>query len=278
MVMKREKSKEAYPRISVVTPSYNQGRFIEDAIKSVIEQCYPNFEHIIIDNCSKDETVPILKKYPHLIWVWEPDKGQSDAINKGFLKATGDIVAWLNADDYYLPGAFRRVVGFWKNHLEADVVYGDCYFVDKHKNIIRKKVEGPFSYSLLLYYGCYIASTSTFFGRRIIDQGHLLDVSYHYTMDFEYLVRLARLGMRFEYLREFLASARFHGRNKSDDVFHRSKERFRVQRTYGISFLSDKALEIIAYPFKAIHQFRKIVSGAYVRQWQRSEADGEAQH
>jgi len=84
--------------------------------------------------------------------------------------------------------------------------------------------------------------------------------------------------MKFEYIREFLASARFHGGNKSDDVFHRRKERFRVQRTYGISFLSDKVLEMIAYPFKGIHQLRKIVSGAYLRQWKDSVTDGKAQH
>ena len=98
-----------YPRISIVTPCLNMGAFIEDAIRSVQSQAYPNFEHIIVDACSSDNTLDVLKRYPHLRWVSEKDRGQSDGLNKGFRMATGNIVGWLNADEYYLPGAFHAV-------------------------------------------------------------------------------------------------------------------------------------------------------------------------
>jgi glycosyltransferase involved in cell wall biosynthesis len=102
--------KNSFPKISIVTPTYNQGQFIEHNIKSVINQKYPNYEHIIIDNCSTDQTIKILKKYPHLKWVSEKDKGQSDALNKGYEMDTGEIMSWKNADDYYLHSSFHVAV------------------------------------------------------------------------------------------------------------------------------------------------------------------------
>jgi glycosyltransferase involved in cell wall biosynthesis len=102
-------------KISVITPSYNSGRYLEEAIQSVIKQNYPSFEHIVVDGGSTDETLDILKNYSHLTWVSEPDNGQSDAMNKGFRISTGDIIVYLNVDDYFLPGAFDRVVPFFEN-------------------------------------------------------------------------------------------------------------------------------------------------------------------
>ena len=96
-------------KISIVTPSFNQGRYIENAIRSVLDQGYDNFEHIIYDNCSTDETLEVVAKYPHVKFYSEPDEGQSDALNKGFLKATGEVIGWLNADDLYCPGTFQKV-------------------------------------------------------------------------------------------------------------------------------------------------------------------------
>src|ERR1700743_3653163 len=110
-------------KISIITPSYNQGQFIEDAIRSVLDQGYPDFEHIVIDNCSTDGTLDVLRRYPHVRWVSEPDGGQSAALNKGLRLSTGDVLAWLNCDDFYLPGAFHTAAaallrddvggGFW---------------------------------------------------------------------------------------------------------------------------------------------------------------------
>ena len=110
---------------SIVTPSHNQGQFIEDAIQAVLRQKYSEFEHIIIDNRSTDSSIEILKKYGHLKWISEPDKGQSDAVNKGFRMATGDIIGWLNADDIYLPNCFNMISSFLVSHPTVDIVYGD---------------------------------------------------------------------------------------------------------------------------------------------------------
>src|SRR5882762_2861563 len=114
-------------RISIITPSFNQGKFIEDAIQSVLIQNYPDIEHIVIDNCSTDNTMEVLKKYPHLKWISAKDRGQSDALNKGFDLATGEIIGWLNCDDFYLPGAFQTVHGILKQP-EWDGVYSDLKF------------------------------------------------------------------------------------------------------------------------------------------------------
>ena len=131
-------NKMKYPRISIVTVSLNQGNYIEDAIQSVLKQNYKNFEHIIIDGISTDNTIEILKKYKHLKWISEKDEGQSDALNKGFKRCTGDIIGWLNSDDYYLEDTFNVV----KNKLlnpSMDAVYGNCIFVNKENEDLFKK-------------------------------------------------------------------------------------------------------------------------------------------
>src|SRR5712692_521613 len=124
-------------KLSVVTPSYNHADFIEDALQSVKGQNYPSVEHIVVDGASTDETCDILRRYSgrpgweHLRWISEPDKGQSDAINKGFRMSRGDLVAWLNSDDYLLPGSLQAIAQYAAAHPDVDVVYGDSIFVRK---------------------------------------------------------------------------------------------------------------------------------------------------
>ncbi len=182
------------PKLSVITPSFNSGEFIEDAILSVSLQQRVAVEHIVVDGASTDDTAEILERHANVRWTSEKDNGQSDAINKGFLRATGDLAGWLNADDYYLPGALEAIAHAAQEHSEADVIYGDCVFVDRSGKIVRSKVEHDFDPAILLYFGCYIPSTSTFFRRRVIESGLLLDCDYRVCMDFEYLARLARAG------------------------------------------------------------------------------------
>ncbi len=203
------------PLFTVVTPSYNQGRYIRDCIESVLQQKEVTWEHIVIDGGSTDDTIEILKQYPHLQWISEPDRGMSDAINKGFLRAKGRWVMWLNTDDYLLPGALKKVADFAEAHPEADVIYGYSYFVDESKRILREKCEHKFDFLSLLFVGCYIQSTATFIKRDIIQAGHLLDVEYRAAMDYEYYVRLTLKGYKFIYLPEPLACFRWHGDNLS---------------------------------------------------------------
>lgn len=217
-------------KFSIITPSYNQGKFIKDCLESVRQQNYPEVEHIVVDAGSTDETIEVLSGYPEVTWSSEPDKGMSDGINKGFLKATGDWLMWLNCDDYMLPGALAKVAAFIDDHPETDVVHGDCVFVREDKTVIRRKYDHPVDEFTLLFVGCFIPSTSTFFRRRIIDDGNLLGISYKVCMDWEYYLRLLRLGYRYGYLPEALAGFRWHGSNTSSIHAARGEqEAFKLQ-------------------------------------------------
>ena len=220
-------------KFSIITPSYNQGRFIRDCIESVHTQTGVEWEHLIQDAGSADETHAVLQEYPHLKCVIEKDGGMSDGINRGFLRATGDWLMWLNTDDYLLPNALAKVAAFAARQPDADVIYGDTEFVDSGKKILQHRREHDFNYNVLVYYGCYIQSTATFFRRNVIQAGHLLDVNYRVCMDYEYYVRLARLGFRFNHLPEALAAFRWHGTNTSStNVRRRLDERWQVKREH----------------------------------------------
>ena len=220
-------------KFSIITPSFNQGRFIRDCIESVRAQTGVEWEHLVQDAGSTDETLAVLREYPHLNVVSERDGGMSDGINRGFRRATGDWVMWLNTDDYLLPGALSRVAEFVLNQPAADVIYGECLFVNESRQLIRRKRDQPFDGRILLYYGCYISSTSTFLNRRIIAAGQLLDPAYRVCMDFEYYVRLWRAGYRFEYLPAALAGFRWHDANTSSvQLTRRREERLRVQQEH----------------------------------------------
>lgn len=220
-------------KFSIVTPSYNQGRFVRDCIESVLSQPGVEWEHLVQDSLSTDETRDVLGGFSHLQCVFEKDNGMSDGINRGFLRATGDWIMWLNTDDYLLPGTLEKVSVFAAKNPDADVIYGDVEFVHGDKQLIRHRREHRFDFNVLLYYGCYIQSTATFIRRRVIEAGHLLDVDYRVCMDFEYYVRLARLGFKFAHLPEPLAAFRWHETNTSStQITRRREERLRVQRQH----------------------------------------------
>lgn len=223
-------------QITIVTPSFNQGKFIKKCIDGVKKQQWPLVEHIILDNCSTDSTGVALANYQTAsgavdvrVFV-EPDRGQTAAINKGFILARGEIVCWLNTDEWYEDGALATVADFFIRHPEVDVVFGDCDFVDSAGNLVKCKREFFFSQSMLLFYGCYIPSCSTFIRRRLIDDGVFLDPKFKVTMDFDWYVRLAKAGYRFAHLPITLASFTWHDTNISSNFFERRKiERRLVQ-------------------------------------------------
>jgi glycosyltransferase involved in cell wall biosynthesis len=210
------------PKISIVTPTFNQAAFIEEALLSVKEQHYENVEHIVIDGASTDGTVEILRRYcgqpgwEHLRWISEPDRGQSDALNKGCQLITGDIVGWLNSDDRYRPRCFAEVVEAFNKNLPSDVVFGDYTMIDEAGRFLRIRREIEFSRFLLSYlHILYIPTTSSFFRRRIFEEGNFFDVSLDNTMDYEYYLRLAQKGYRFQHVPELWADLRLHARSKS---------------------------------------------------------------
>jgi glycosyltransferase involved in cell wall biosynthesis len=251
------------PKISIVTPSLNQGRFIEDAIQSVAKQAYPNFEHIIVDACSTDETLSVLRSYPHLRWVSEPDGGQSDALNKGFRMSTGELVGWLNADEYYLPGAFEAMAKFALANPATDLFYGDTIFVDEQGRLQRAKKGHRFSFWILLYRRCFISTDAMFFRRRLIEQGFFLDTNYRLVMDFEYFVRLAASGKSFKYLNRLLSSFRWHGSNLSLQAEKGREETLLVQRTWSTIKLPDHGYDALAELGRLYRVALKTLNGNY---------------
>lgn len=226
-MIKSDSTASCHVKFSIITPSFNQGRFLPDCIESVLGQTGIEIQHLVTDAGSTDGTIEVLKRYSHLQWTSEPDRGMSDGINKGFLKATGDWVMWLNCDDYLLPGALAKVADYLQKNPNVDVVHGDCVFVREDKSVIRRKYDHPLGELILLFAGCYIPSTSTFFNRRIIDQGHLLDTSYRVCMDWEYYLRLIRSGQRFGYIPEALAGFRWHESNASKLLMRLGEEEAR---------------------------------------------------
>lgn len=208
-------------KFTVITPSFNQGCFLADCIASVRAQPGVEVEHIVTDAGSTDETLEVLGRHPDLRWTSAPDAGMSDGINKGFLQATGDWVMWLNCDDYLLPGALAIVADFIRSHPEADVVHGDCIYVNADKTPIRRKYDTPVDEWDFLFVGCCIPSTSTFYRREIIAAGHLLDVGLRNCMDWEYYLRLHRQGYRFGYVPQALACFRWHEQSTTQKHWQR---------------------------------------------------------
>ncbi len=207
-------SRLSFPKISIVTPSYNQGEFIEETIRSILLQNYPNLEYIIIDGGSNDSTLKIIQKYDSWIkyWVSEADEGQSDAINKGFKMATGDIINWLNSDDFLTKGGLLKIAQSFIENPKADFVYGKCsrltgdgilpmpfYSSPKH---IRYLASFPY------------AQQSCFYKRKIFDRIGYLDEKLNITMDYDLFVRIA-LHYNFKSLNEFIAVFRMHEDQKT---------------------------------------------------------------
>ena len=202
-------------KISVVTPSYNQVRFVEKCLLSVKRQNHPAVEHIVVDGVSNDGTVEILQQYSsqpgweHLRWISEPDSGQSDALNKGFRMAKGDMIGWLNSDDFYVPTCFDVLLRAYQQHPNADLLYGDFLWTDEDGVPFQVRREIAFSrFALLHGHLCYVPSSGAlFFTRRIIQEGNALNNAYHYAMDYEFFLRLAGIGYRFHHIPALLGGS-----------------------------------------------------------------------
>lgn len=204
------------PLVTVVTPSYNQGRFIRATIDSVLLQSYPNIEYIVMDGLSQDETAAICADYgDRLTFVSEKDLGQSDAINKGFRLARGEIVAWLNSDDIFLPGAVERAVDAFLREPELGAVYGEGYQIDVDGKIKQRfSVTEPFNLWKLVHMSDYILQQTAFFRRGVFDEVGLIDTSLHYGMDWEILMRVGKRFM-LRYLPYYMGSIREYGEAKT---------------------------------------------------------------
>ncbi len=251
-------------KFSIVTVSFNQGQYIRQNIESVLQQNYPNFEHIIIDGGSTDGTVEILKEYPHLNWVSEPDRGQSDGLNKGFKKATGDVIAWINSDDMLAPGALKVLNDFFTNNPDKSVVVGNQILIDGLGNRLSVIKAQSFTADYLLNgVKTSVMQNATFFRKNVLDTVGLLDESFHYTMDHELFVRIAKQFQSYTIPAD-LAKFRLWEESKTcTSQIKFFKELVRVKRLHGARLFSRGnmwvAWQFVKEPFKRISFLRIMI-------------------
>jgi glycosyltransferase involved in cell wall biosynthesis len=240
-----------WPRISIVTPSYNQGQFLEGTIRSVLLQGYPNLEYIIIDGGSTDESVNIIRKYEPWLAYWESekDRGQSHAINKGFDRCMGDILAWLNSDDYYTEGALQTIAGYTVDHPEVGAFAGGSRAVNAKGKVLEEKHPPDLTFDDILHWDePNLPQPSCFFRKEVWDQCGPLDEGLHFVMDYNLWLSIARLS-RFMAIPEMLSQYTIHGKAKTTDPVYKAEhllEKFLVL----VSHSPEKGKQIAAAKLK----------------------------
>jgi glycosyltransferase involved in cell wall biosynthesis len=201
--------KTTVPMISVITPSYNQGQYIEATIQSVLNQSYSNIEYIVIDGGSTDGTIEILKKYDgSLKWISEKDNGPEDAINKGFGMAQGDIFAWLASDDVFETDSLQKAMDVFCKQPDVAMVYGRCQYIDRNGDVIGECPTEPFNYEYLAVYN-FVAQPSAFFRRSAYEDAGGISLTLRQASDYDLWIRLTK-NRKVIYLSDFLSSYRLH--------------------------------------------------------------------
>ena len=243
-------------QFTVITPNLNYGRYIGECLSSVAAQKGVTLEHLVIDGGSTDESADVVSGFPDAEWTQEPDKGMSDAINKGFARAKGDWVMWLNADDRLKSGALAEVAIFVAKHPEADVVYGAFDFMAENGNFIRRVKLFAWSPFTSIHHCCYVPSTACFIRRSsVIAEGFRLRDDFRYVMDGEFYARLDAAGKIFHYLPVALAEFRLHPGNLSlstkfdsrdmDEALKGERQHVEsraIRRVFGITLTADPYL------------------------------------
>ncbi len=243
----------ALPLVSIVTPSFNQFSYLEETIKSVLTQDYPRIEYIIMDGGSTDGSVDVIQKYADRLAYWESvkDKGQTDAINKGFNRASGDILAWINSDDTYNPKAIGEAVKFLIEHPEIAMVYADCNFINEHGEVIGKFASRQTDYAKLRQGYVHIPQQTMFFRAEYWKQLGPLDPSFYFAMDYDLWVRIAKQAPIHYLSGKTWANFRIHTSSKTNVNDERGwQEMLRVHYRDGGSFFS---------PIVAKYYLRKII-------------------
>ncbi len=210
---------ENRPLVSIITPSFNQAKYLTAAYHSVISQSYPNIEYFIIDGGSTDGSVEMIREWAEAKksrltwWITEKDKGQADAINKGFSRARGEIVAWLNSDDLYMQGAVEKAVGFFNNNPDVGLIFSDVFSIDAESKLINVMRYGEWNLRDLMAFNI-IGQPGVFFRKQALENAGNLNPEYHYLLDHHLWLRIAR-NHRIQHIQDFFAAARFHSEAKN---------------------------------------------------------------
>lgn len=232
---------ETFPRVTVVTPSYEQAAYLDQTLRSVLEQNYPNLEYFVVDGGSTDGSVDVIRKRESALswWVSEPDRGHAHAVNKGWARSTGEILAFLNSDDVYLPGAIASAVDFLVRHPDVDIVHTNALHITEDGTVFNVNVPPPFSVRRMLE-SCFITQPTVFLRRTVFERLGGLTEDFSHSLDYEYWLR-AVPTTHFGYLPRYTAAARYHAAAKStggynefardevrlfDELFSRREPRF----------------------------------------------------
>ena len=263
---KENYSDEIWPKISVVMPSFNHEKYIERSILSVINQGYPNLEFIIIDGKSTDTTCLIIEKYKKYIsfFISKEDKGQSDALNYGFSKSTGDIFAWLNSDDVYLPGALFSAAKAFQNNKNARIVYGDWWSIDSLDNVLNLNYAFDFSVNHFIYEGFHLNSQAMFWRKSVHKNFGEFDIYLHKTMDYDMILRFGMNegSSKFHRLPVVLACFRRHTEQKSQDendptILEEHKKTAKKHNIYNMKYGIFKPIYRLFYRFRRAWWYMK---------------------
>lgn len=250
------------PKISIVIPSFNQGRYLEQTLRSIIDQNYPNVEIVVMDGGSTDDTLAVIHRYEGALaaWVSEPDGGQTAAINKGFSLTTGEIMAWINSDDLVAKGALHRVAEHFLLHAATDVVYGNRILIDENGLEIGRWLI-PYHSERILKWADFVPQETLYWRRSAWNAvGQSLDESFRFAMDWDFLLRLTTANMKFDHIPVFLGFFRIHGEQKTstqiDSIGGQEMRRLR-QRELG-RLISRKELIATVTPFLLISRWLEI--------------------
>ena len=211
----RSKNARSCPRVSIVTPSYNQGRFLRRTIESVLNQSYPNIEYIVMDGGSTDDSVEILKSYGERVrWVSERDRGQTDAINRGLARSSGDILAYLNSDDTLEPDAIQAVVNCFEDEPEIGLIYGKANYIDTNDDVIGQYSTREYSFQQLMN-DCCVCQPAAFWRSSVAEKIGPFDDKLDMVMDYDYWIRIAKAGIGIRHLPRILANSRLYPETKT---------------------------------------------------------------
>ena len=255
------------PTLSLVTCSFEQGRFIGATLKSVIDQRYPRLEYIVVDGGSKDGSVEIIRAYSHKLahWVSEPDRGQTDALVKGFARSTGEVLGWICSDDLLLPGALEAVGRYFADHPQVDWVYGDAIWIDAKGAPIRAKREMPWSRHVFLFDHNYLAQPSVFWRRRLYDAAGGLNPNFNLAMDSDLWLRFSRIATP-EHLPQYLSCLRSYPEQKTlalRPAGRREDELLRTREAPALAALPRAPMRALAKAFRVVS--KSLVGGYTAR-------------